>query len=149
MTKIRFLASMLAVLVPIAVCSAARVEEEGPAPPETIEIATSFLPLLDDGKYNETWDALATPTKNIVNKESWASLISTERKRFGTLVSRKFESAQSTGSVRGAPDGQYVLVNYRSAFSAKKGNETVTLTRDEDGKWRVFRYEIRLIRKGG
>lgn len=41
-------------------------------------------------------------------------------------------------SLTGAPDGQYVVIQFESSFEKKKSViETVTPMLDQDGQWRV------------
>jgi hypothetical protein len=47
-------------------------------------------------------------------------------------------------SLPGAPDGEYVVIQFKTAFENKKfAIETVTPMLDGDGKWRVSGYFIR------
>jgi hypothetical protein len=66
------------------------------------------------------------------------------RKPLGALVSRKLKSAQYATSLPGAPDGQYVVIQYDTVFQNKSAAvETVTPMLDKDGHWRVSGYYIR------
>jgi hypothetical protein len=43
----------------------------------------------------------------------------------------------------GAPDGEYVVIQFESSFEKKKSAvETVTPMLEKDGKWRVSGYYI-------
>ena len=47
-------------------------------------------------------------------------------------------------SLPGAPDGEYVVMEFTTAFTNKKSAiETITPMLDEDGQWRVAGYYIR------
>ena len=47
-------------------------------------------------------------------------------------------------SIPGAPDGEYVVIQFKTSFENKKsGIETVTPMLDKDGKWRVSGYYIK------
>jgi hypothetical protein len=66
------------------------------------------------------------------------------RKPLGDLVSRKLKSAQRATSLPGAPDGEYVVMQFDTSFAAKKtAVETVTFTHEKDGSWRASGYYIR------
>jgi hypothetical protein len=66
------------------------------------------------------------------------------RTPLGKLVSREFTSAQYASSLPGAPDGEYVVIQFATAFENKAASvETVTPMMDKDGKWRVSGYYIR------
>jgi len=66
------------------------------------------------------------------------------RASLGTVVSRKVKSARYLTTLPGAPDGQYVVIQYQSSFGHKKSAiKTVTPMLDGDGQWRVSGYYIR------
>jgi hypothetical protein len=47
-------------------------------------------------------------------------------------------------SLAGAPDGEYVVIQYETSFENKKSSiETVTPMLDKDGKWRVSGYYVK------
>jgi len=75
---------------------------------------------------------------------NWQKSMEVFRKPLGTLVSRKLKASHYTTSAPGAPDGQYVIIQYNTNFANKKSAvETVTPMMDKDGKWRVSGYFIK------
>lgn len=105
--------------------------------------AESWLALVDQGKYADSWDQAAKLFKGSVTKEQWQTAAGAARGPLGKLVSRKMKSSQYTKSVPGAPDGQYVVIQYDSVFEKKaKAVETITPLADPDGAWRVSGYFI-------
>ncbi len=66
------------------------------------------------------------------------------RKPLGQTVSRVLFSKRYHTSLPGAPDGEYVVIQFNTSFENKKSAiETVTPMKDEDGKWRVSGYYIK------
>ena len=62
----------------------------------------------------------------------------------GKLLSRKLKSATYKTTMPGAPDGEYVVIQYDSSFEHKQAAvETVTPMLGKDGKWRVSGYYIK------
>jgi hypothetical protein len=117
-----------------------------PADPEDAAqaAAESWLKLVDEAKYDASWDAAAKLFKTAVTKEQWRQAAAGARAPLGKLVSRKLKSRQLTRSLPGAPDGQYVVIQYDAVFEAKKAAvETVTPMADPDGSWRVSGYFVR------
>ena len=54
------------------------------------------------------------------------------------MLSRKVQTKVFMTSLPGAPDGEYVLVQFATSFEQKKtAIETVTAMLDKDGTWRV------------
>jgi hypothetical protein len=66
------------------------------------------------------------------------------RKPLGKLVTRKVKTKTYRTSLPGAPDGEYVVIEFETSFENKKwAVETVTPMMDKDGKWRVSGYYIK------
>jgi len=66
------------------------------------------------------------------------------RKPLGMVISRKVMTSQYMNSLPGAPDGEYVVIQYKTSFENKNSAiETVTPMLDNDGIWRVSGYFIK------
>ena len=106
--------------------------------------AEQWLALVDAGKYPESWKAAAGYFQTAVSQDQWEHSIVAVRKPLGDLVSRKLKSAKYTKSLPGAPDGEYVVLQFDTSFANKKeAVETVTPMLDKDGKWKVSGYYIK------
>lgn len=113
---------------------------------EEAAVASSqeWLSLVDAGKYAESWDEAAGYLKNVLQKQNWVESMQAYRKPLGKLVSRKLISKQYATTLPGAPDGEYVVIQYETSFENKKSAiETITPMLDKDGKWRVSGYYIK------
>jgi len=103
-----------------------------------------WLSLVDEGRYGESWDQAAGFFKNAVPQKQWLRSMDAFRSPLGKLVRRKLKSSTYTQSLPGAPDGNYVVIQYETEFEKKKSAvETVTPMLDKDGKWRVLGYYIK------
>jgi len=103
-----------------------------------------WLALVDGGNFSDSWMEAAGYFKAAVSPEQWEHSLNVARKPLGDLVSRKLKSAQYMTSLPGAPDGQYVVLQFDTSFTHKKvAVETVTPMLDKDGKWRVSGYYIK------
>src|SRR5512132_1971721 len=78
--------------------------------------ADSWLKLVDDGKYDASWDQAAKLFKGAVTKDQWKQAAAGVRGPLGRLVSRKVKSREYTEKVPGAPDGKYVVIQYETVF---------------------------------
>ena len=106
--------------------------------------AQSWLALVDKGDYGATWDQSAEMFKAALSKQQWEKALSSSRGQFGKVLSRKLKSATFTTTLPGAPDGQYVVIQYETSFENKKSAvETITPQLAKDGQWRVSGYYIR------
>lgn len=117
-----------------------------PQKPEELaqKAAESWLALTDTGKYAESWDEASSRFKAAVTKDKWISMVAPVRDPLGKVLSRTLKSATYKTSLPGAPDGEYVVIQYDTSFEHKQSAiETITPTLDKDGKWRVSGYYIK------
>jgi hypothetical protein len=144
--RIRIFTALLPVFLLLVAGQPARAQNGAPAPQAAMDAADGFLALIDQRQYDESWASCAPAIKNTINKQSWGTVLSINRARFGVLGTRKLVSAQTVTSLPGSPDGQYAILRYRSSFTLGKtamiGLETVTLAY-ENGKWLGYQYAIR------
>jgi Protein of unknown function (DUF4019) len=106
--------------------------------------AESWLLLVDSAKYEESWEEAASAFKAAISKEDWKAAVQSARGPLGKNKSRKLKEAQYTKSLEGAPDGEYVVMQYESSFEKQESvTETIVPMLDKDGKWRVSGYFIR------
>jgi len=106
--------------------------------------AEKWLGIVDEGKYGESWKEAAGYFRNAVKQDQWEQAMQAVRKPLGKLVSRKMKSTTYKTALPGAPDGQYVVIEFETSFENKKSaKETVTPMMDKDGKWHVSGYFIK------
>ena len=106
--------------------------------------AETWLNLVDEGRYADSWNEAAGYFKGAVKQERWEEMLQAVRTPLGKVISREVKSKSYHTSLPGAPDGDYVVIQFETSFENKKsGIETVTPMLDQDGKWRVSGYFIR------
>ena len=109
-----------------------------------MEASDTWLELIDKSQYSKSWETAAELFKNAVSKEQWTQSLNAVRKPLGKVMKRTVKSKQHTKSLPGAPDGEYVVIQYETSFENKKSSvETVTPMLDKDGKWRASGYYIK------
>jgi hypothetical protein len=109
-----------------------------------VAAAESWVALVDGGKYGESWKEAAEYFRNAVKQEQWEQAARAVRQPLGQLISRKVKTTAYKTALPGAPDGEYVLIEFETVFEHKKtAIETVTPMMDKDGKWRVSGYFIK------
>lgn len=139
----RILAVTVAALLLIAPCALAG-DEEAVARAKAEKAATAWLALTDGGKYAASWDEAAAMFKAAVSKPDWERMLGAARTPLGAVKARALKAAKFTRTLPGAPDGEYVVLQFESSFEKKASAvETVTPTLDKDGVWRVSGYFIR------
>ncbi len=105
--------------------------------------AKKWLAIVDSGDYGRSWDAASPVIQNAVSKEQFVSGVKGVRVSFGALKSRTLIGAQYMESLPGAPDGRYVVMQFRTSF-ANKASAIETITPKEDGGvWLVSGYYIK------
>jgi len=106
--------------------------------------AESWLKFVDSGDYSQSWVEASSLFKAAVTEKEGEQKVKAARSPLGALFDRKLKSAQYKTELPGAPDGQYVVIQYDSSFANKKSAvETVTPMLDKDGQWRMSGYFIR------
>jgi hypothetical protein len=116
----------------------------GDAEKEALKAAEEWLVLIDAKDFGKSWDEASEFFKKSIRKEVWAQSIRAVRPAMGDLISRSVKSAEYANSLPGAPDGEYVVIQFSAKFTNKKSAiETVTPMKDPDGKWRVSGYYIK------
>jgi Protein of unknown function (DUF4019) len=106
--------------------------------------AESWLAIVDRGDCAASYDEAARIFKLAVAKEDWLQRVRAARGPLGKVISRKLKGAQYKTALPGAPDGEYVVIQYDTSFDNKRSAvETITMTLDKDAQWRVSGYFIR------
>jgi hypothetical protein len=111
---------------------------------EAQKSAEQWLALVDAGNYAESWKTAAGYFQGAVSQEQWEHSLDAVRKPLGALISRKLKNAKYTKSVPGAPDAEYVILQFTTSFTNKKeAVETVTPMLDKCGTWKISGYYIK------
>jgi hypothetical protein len=126
----------------VAVASAQAQDEQQVAAAEAA--AKSWLALTDSGDYSGSWDRAAGIFQTSIPKQNWMNALQNARVPLGALISRKIKSARYAQSLPGAPDGEYVVIQFTSQFANRASAiETVTPRLEKDRTWKVSGYFIK------
>jgi len=130
----------LFLLLSVGVVAAGDSDKEKAA----VVAAEEWLTMVDHGKYVESWKEAAQYFKNAVKQQQWEQSLQAVRKPLGKLIFRKVKSKTYKTSLPGAPDGEYVVIQFETSFENKQTTiETITPMMDKDAKWRVSGYYLR------
>jgi len=138
----KLLSRLLALALLVGICTSVQAQQK----PEDLaqQSADAWLAWVDSGQYAESWQEASQLFKAHVTKEQWQDALRATRDPLGKMLSRKLKSATYTTTLPGAPDGEYVVIQFESSFEHKQSAvETVTPMLDKDGKWRVSGYYIK------
>lgn len=106
--------------------------------PEVVDAARRFLTLVDQSRWNDSYQATGTAFRKLNTVEAWTRASNAARVPLGAVVSRTFLSEEFLP----APPSGYDFVKFRTSFANKAEQiETVSLER-EDGQWRIVGVTI-------
>lgn len=108
------------------------------------QAALSWLALTDSGKNAQAWEAASPTFQSQVTQSQWTEAAQSVRVPLGKVQRRTLQSGQRTTTLPGVPPGDYAVLTYSTVFEKKNAaTETVILTHNTDGKWRVSGYFIK------
>ncbi len=106
--------------------------------------AESWLVLVEDEKYGDTWDETAAIFKKAISREDWIQALQSVREPLKKTLNREIQSCTYRISLPNVPDGEYVIIQYETSFENKKSaTETITLALEKNDTWRVAGYFIK------
>jgi hypothetical protein len=117
----------------------------GEAPEKPIVAAAQmWLHEIDSGNYATSWQQASAYFQGAITEKNWTDALNGVRRPLGNLLSRKVAKTTSAKSLPGAPDGNYLVMQFATSFANKKSAvETVTFMREKDGNWRAAGYYIK------
>jgi Protein of unknown function (DUF4019) len=105
--------------------------------------AEAWLQLTDSGQYDASWETAARLFKAAIPKDQWARSMAGVRGTLGAVKARRLLGARPMKTLPGAPDGDYVVLQYEASFDNKqRAIETITPMLESDGQWRVSGYYV-------
>ncbi len=105
--------------------------------------AKDWLSLIDGKQYAQSYDDAASFFKAMVDKDQWIKTLTNLKSMLGEVESRQLVSMKRENKMAGAPDGEYVVLVYKTKFAKKSAAQEVVIPMlDKDGKWRVSGYHI-------
>ncbi len=111
---------------------------------KALKVAKAWLSIVDQGRYGESWEKTSEYFQNSVSKQHWDKALTGFRKPFGEVMNRQVAKMKYTTQLPGAPDGEYVVIHFKTSFKNKASSfETVTPALGKDGTWRVAGYFIK------
>jgi hypothetical protein len=119
-------------------------EKHADAEQKAIAAAEAWLALVDRGEYSKAWETGSERLKSTVPRRDFIKSVGDLRKLLGKLAARQLNTQEYTTSLRDAPAGQYVVLQYKASFANKKAaTEMVVPMLDKDKKWRVSGYYVK------
>lgn len=136
-----FGASILSIVLALGSFHQAKASDADEAAAE--KAALTWLSLIDQSQYPQSWSQAASIFKSAVKEEQWEAQIKAAREPMGKTISRTVKTKKYATSLPGAPDGEYVVIQFETKFANKAcAIETITPSK-ENGEWKVSGYYIR------
>ena len=105
--------------------------------------AEAWLALADKGDAQATWHQAAGAFKTGIEQKDWEKTLPQARQPLGEVTSRKLQSSETTTTLPGVTDGEYVIFRFQTSFANKKNaSEALLMQKEADGVWRTVGYFI-------
>jgi hypothetical protein len=106
--------------------------------------AETWLGHVDTGDYAGSWREASAYVQRAIMEHAWVASLTRVRTPMGPLLSRQLKQVQHTQSMPGAPDGDYVAMQFDTRFANKQAAvETVTFMQEKKGEWKAAGYYIK------
>jgi len=115
---------------------------QDPRATEAQQAARTWLAVADKLDAEASYKAAGPKFRSALTPERWRDAVRLVRFPAGALVQRTVVSTQFVKTLKDQPDGDYVLITFRTSWTNKTvGRELVSLERI-GGKWLVVGYVI-------
>ncbi len=109
-----------------------------------VAAAEKWLEAVDAGDYGRGWLEASELFRASVESDKWEESMREIHKPMGKLLSREVRTKRYMDQLPGAPDGEYVIIEFDASYENKKeAQETVTPMLEKSGEWRVSGYYIK------
>ena len=106
--------------------------------------AETWLGHVDAGDYAGSWHEASAYVQGAITEQAWVASLTRVRTPMGPLLSRQLKQVQHTTSMQGAPDGDFVVMQFDTRFANKQAAvETVTFLQEKKGEWKAAGYYIK------
>ena len=134
----------LRVLVLSLACWGIAVHAEDTFAQGATAAAETWLGHVDAGDYAGSWREASAYVQGAITEQAWVASLTRVRTPMGPLLSRQLKQVQHTTSMPGAPDGDYVVMQFDTRFEHKQAAvETVTFMQEKKGEWKAAGYYIK------
>jgi hypothetical protein len=102
-----------------------------------------WLSYIDKKASQASWFATSPLFQQSISLEKWQASLETNRYPFGNVIARRLFKATERSELPGAPEGNYMVLQYRTQFEFKTSSvETVTLVQSNESQWQTIGYFI-------
>jgi hypothetical protein len=106
------------------------------------QVAEAWIQLLDQGRFDEAYQQMGPTARRQISQQQWREQLKATREKSGKLDSRIFQYPNFTTTLRGAPAGEYVVLNYLCTFASHRSSpETIVMAKGAAG-WHVAGFSV-------
>lgn len=106
------------------------------------QVAEAWIALLDAGKFDDAYGQMGQTARNQISVEQWKTQLKASRAKYGKLTTRAFQYTDYATTLKNAPPGQYVVLDYLCAFeSGQSAPETIVMSK-VNGNWQVAGFAV-------
>ncbi|MFN2349956.1 MAG: DUF4019 domain-containing protein [Thioalkalivibrio sp.] len=107
-----------------------------------IKVADAWLAMVDANDHQGSWEATGELFKGEVSAEEWGEAMAAVREEMGAVTQRLLRDLTRESVMPGAPEGEYVLMEYGSTFEKQGRGAELVVCMKEEGEWRVVGYFV-------
>ncbi len=105
--------------------------------------AEKWIAIIDAGDYASSWQEASDVFQSAVDRKKWVRNVPLVRDPLGRVVTRTVDTVSFIANQPGMNDEQNAVVRFKTSFqNFRSATETVMLTPDKDGRWRIMGYYI-------
>ena len=137
-------AAVAALVLMLGGCGAAAAADEEVDTGAALTSSMHWLTLVDGGNYGGAYEEAAVSFRKTIERLKWEVAAQNARAASGPLINRRMRTATFTRTLPGAPDGEYVIMQFDSRFDRQALiTEMVVSEREKDGSWKVAGYWLK------
>lgn len=107
------------------------------------DAALAWLALVDAGDYEASWEQAAPALRDAVTTQQWIAALGQAHGSLAPFGERERISAQYTTELPNAPEGEYVVLQYRTGVAGDRTVVETVVPMNIDGEWMVSGYFVR------
>ena len=119
---------------------------------QAIDIALSWLTLIDEGKYTESYNQMDGFGKKTKTLDDWKNECTTLSKLFGKTIKRQWKKAKTCQTVDRLPDGTYMIITFETTthgnttlnISGNRTEKIILSQHPKTGSWSISGYTLGL-----
>lgn len=111
------------------------------SPPDLTEVY-DWIALIDAGRYFQSWQYAGDYFKQNIEAAAWNQVLQATRGELGGVASRELVAFGRKSSIEGMPDGDYLLLKFRTLFAEEEQRHELLFLVEHRESLKVVGYYI-------